>query len=94
VTFNVDATTVIGEDIYICGSVDALVNWDPDTALILSPANYPIWSITVNLPANTQVQYKYIRKDSSTGELTWLSGSNDEINTPSGGTFIENDTWR
>jgi glucoamylase len=92
VTFNVDATTVFGENIYICGSVDALQNWDPDTALILNPANYPIWSITVNLPANTQVQYKYIRKDGSS--LTWESDPNDEITTPSGGNFIENDTWR
>ncbi|KAJ3789606.1 glucoamylase [Lentinula aff. detonsa] len=92
VTFNVDATTVFGENIYICGSVDALQNWDPDTALILSAANYPIWSITVNLPANTQVQYKYIRKFGSS--LTWESDPNDVINTPSGGSFIENDTWR
>ncbi|KAJ3800234.1 glucoamylase [Lentinula aff. detonsa] len=92
VTFNVDATTVFGENIYICGSVDALQNWDPDTALILSAANYPIWSITVNLPANTQVQYKYIRKFGSS--LTWESDPNDVINTPAGGSFIENDTWR
>ncbi|KAJ3749357.1 glucoamylase [Lentinula detonsa] len=92
VTFNVDATTVFGENIYICGSVDALQNWDPDTALILSAANYPIWSTTVNLPANTQVQYKYIRKFGSS--LTWESDPNDVINTPSGGSFIENDTWR
>ncbi|KAJ3966668.1 glucoamylase [Lentinula raphanica] len=92
VTFNVDATTVFGENIYICGSVDALQNWDPDTALILSAANYPIWSITVDLPANTEVQYKYIRKFGSS--LTWESDPNDVINTPSGGSFIENDTWR
>ncbi|KAJ3922895.1 glucoamylase [Lentinula edodes] len=92
VTFNVDATTVFGENIYICGSVDALQNWDPDTALILSAAAYPIWSITVNLPASTQVQYKYIRKFGSS--LTWESDPNDVINTPSGGSFIENDTWR
>ncbi|KIK68987.1 carbohydrate-binding module family 20 protein [Collybiopsis luxurians FD-317 M1] len=92
VTFNVDATTVFGENIYICGSVDALQNWDPDTALILSAANYPIWSITVNLPANSDIQYKYIRKFGSS--LTWESDPNDEIHTPSGGSFIENDTWR
>ncbi|KAF5388878.1 hypothetical protein D9757_005599 [Collybiopsis confluens] len=92
VTFNVQATTVFGENIYICGSVDALQNWNPDTALILSAANYPIWSITVNLPANSDVQYKYIRKFGSS--LTWESDPNDDIQTPSGGSFIENDTWR
>jgi glucoamylase len=92
VTFNVDATTVFGENIYICGSVDALQNWDPNTAPILSAANYPTWSITINLPANTQIQYKYIRWFN--GALTWESDPNMEITTPSGGTFIENDTWR
>ena len=34
------------ENIYITGSVDALQNWSPDTALILSAANYPTWSST------------------------------------------------
>ncbi|THH00826.1 hypothetical protein EW026_g1770 [Hermanssonia centrifuga] len=46
VTFNVDATTVLGENIYITGSVDALSNWSPDSALELSPASYPTWSST------------------------------------------------
>ncbi|KAJ7486155.1 glycoside hydrolase family 15 protein [Mycena galericulata] len=94
VTFNVDATTVEGEDIYLCGSVDALQNWDPDTALILSPANYPIWSITVNVPASTDIQYKYIRKQN--GVLTeWESDPNNDFTSPaSGGTSTLNDTWR
>ncbi|KAH7876779.1 glucoamylase [Lentinula edodes] len=92
VTFNVDATTVFGENIYICGSVDALQNWDPNTALLLSSADYPIWSITVNLPASTDIQYKYVRIDGSS--ITWESDPNMEITTPASGTYIENDTWR
>jgi glucoamylase len=32
------------ENIYITGSVAALQNWSPDTAIILSPDNYPVWS--------------------------------------------------
>lgn len=35
---------LLAEDIYLTGSVDALENWSPDNALILSPANYPTWS--------------------------------------------------
>jgi hypothetical protein len=34
------------EDIYITGNVDSLQDWSPDSALILSPANYPTWSST------------------------------------------------
>ncbi|KAJ7594619.1 glycoside hydrolase family 15 protein [Mycena floridula] len=91
-TFNVQATTVFGENIYLVGSVDQLANWDPNSALPLSAANYPIWSVNVNLPANTQVQYKYIRKFN--GAVTWESDPNMALTTPSGGSFIENDTWR
>ncbi|KAF8214951.1 glucoamylase [Mycena galopus ATCC 62051] len=93
VTFNCDATTVIGEDIYITGSVPSLQNWSPDTALILNPANYPIWSITVDVPASSDIQYKYIRKFN--GVLTsWESDPNNEFESPSGGSFITNDVWR
>ncbi|EJD01169.1 glucoamylase [Fomitiporia mediterranea MF3/22] len=92
VTFNVQATTVFGENIYITGSVDALQNWSPDNAIILSAANYPTWSVTINLPASTTIQYKYIRKFN--GAVTWESDPNMQITTPSGGTFIENDVWR
>ncbi|KZT19533.1 carbohydrate-binding module family 20 protein [Neolentinus lepideus HHB14362 ss-1] len=92
VTFNVDATTVYGENIYITGSVDALENWSPDNALLLSSANYPTWSITVNLPASTNVQYKYIRKYN--GAVTWESDPNNSITTPASGSVTENDTWR
>ncbi|KAI0675576.1 glucoamylase [Trametes maxima] len=92
VTFNVKATTTFGENIYITGSVDALKNWSPDNALILSAANYPTWSITVNLPASSSIQYKYIRKFN--GAVTWESDPNNSINTPSGGSFTQNDNWR
>ncbi|KAI0324159.1 glucoamylase [Cubamyces sp. BRFM 1775] len=92
VTFNVQATTIFGENIYITGSVDALQNWSPDNALLLSAANYPTWSITVNLPASTAIQYKYIRKFN--GAVTWESDPNNSITTPSSGSFTQNDTWR
>ncbi|KAJ7625223.1 glucoamylase [Mycena polygramma] len=93
VTFNVVATTVVGEDIYITGNVDSLEDWSPDNALILSPANYPTWSITVNVPASSDIQYKYIRKFN--GVLTsWESDPNNEFTSPSSGTFTTNDVWR
>jgi glucoamylase len=92
VTFNVATTTTLGENIYITGSVDALKNWSPENALILSAANYPTWSITINIPANTKVEYKYIRKFN--GAVTWESDPNRSINTSSGGALTQNDSWR
>ncbi|KAJ7069509.1 glucoamylase [Mycena amicta] len=93
VTFNVVATTFLGENIYITGSNDALENWSTDNALILSPANYPTWSITINVPASSDVQYKYIRKVNGAFE-SWESDPNNEFTSPSGGTLVRNDTWR
>ncbi|KAJ3553980.1 hypothetical protein NM688_g3339 [Phlebia brevispora] len=92
VTFNVNATTVWGENIYITGGVPALQNWSPDDALLLSAADYPIWSITVSLPAGTVIQYKYLRKYN--GSVTWESDPNGQIATPGSGNFTETDTWR
>jgi glucoamylase len=37
------------ENIFVTGSVDALQNWSPDTALAMSSANYPIWSSTSHI---------------------------------------------
>ncbi|TFK87333.1 carbohydrate-binding module family 20 protein [Polyporus arcularius HHB13444] len=92
VTFNVQATTTFGENIYITGNQAALQNWSPDSALLLSSANYPIWSITVTLPANTAIEYKYIRKFN--GAVTWESDPNNSFTTPASGSVTRSDTWR
>ncbi|KAJ7130879.1 glucoamylase [Mycena filopes] len=93
ITFNVVATTVEGEDIYLTGSVDALKDWSPDNAIILSPANYPTWSVTVNVQPSTQIEYKYIRK--SNGVLTsWESDPNNQFTSPATGSFVLNDNWK
>jgi len=90
----VEATTVLGENIYLAGSVDALQDWSTDSALLLSSANYPTWSITVNLPVNTIVQYKYVRKNG--GSVTWESDPNNQFSTGASGsgTVTRSDTWR
>ncbi|KZP02492.1 carbohydrate-binding module family 20 protein [Athelia psychrophila] len=92
VTFVVDATTVPGENIYLAGSVASLENWSASSALLLSSANYPEWSITVNVPASTAIQYKYLRINN--GAVTWESDPNMQITTPAGGKVTTADTWR
>ncbi|KAI0755207.1 glucoamylase [Daedaleopsis nitida] len=92
VTFNVQATTIFGENIYLTGSVDALEDWSPDNALLLSSANYPTWSITVTVPANTNIEYKYIRKNN--GQVTWESDPNNSFTSPASGSATRNDQWR
>ncbi|KAF7298785.1 Glucoamylase [Mycena indigotica] len=93
VTFNVVATTFFGENIYITGNTDGLQNWETDTAALLSSVNYPTWSITINVPASTDIQYKYIRKVNGVFE-SWESDPNNEFMSPKSGTLVRNDQWR
>ncbi|KAF5385939.1 hypothetical protein D9615_002294 [Tricholomella constricta] len=92
VSFNVQATTVWGENIYVTGSVNELANWSTDNALLLSADSYPTWKITVNLPPSTSIQYKYIRKFN--GAVTWESDPNRQFTTPSSGSYNLNDSWK
>lgn len=92
VTFNVDAMTVFGENIYLTGSVPALSNWDPSTAIPMSSVNYPIWSTTVSLPADTPILYKYIRKDANS--VMWESDPNNAFTTVESGSQTLDDVWR
>ena len=99
ITFNERATTVPGENIFVVGQLTQLGNWDPNSAKPLSASQYkasdPLWFATIDLPASTTFEYKYIRKSSS-GAVTWESDPNRSYTTTAGcgSTGTENDTWR
>jgi len=91
-TFNEHATTQFGENIFVTGNLRELGNWSPSSAIPLSASSYPTWSVSVNLPANTTFQYKYIRIFN--GAITWESDPNRQATTPASDSYVENDTWR
>ncbi|RXW25358.1 hypothetical protein EST38_g507 [Candolleomyces aberdarensis] len=91
VTFNVRAETVWGENIFITGSIDPLKGWSPENAVALNPANYPIWSVTLAIPASTNFEYKYIRKFN--GAVTWESDPNRAYSSPASGSATINSVW-
>ncbi len=62
VTFKVKASTNWGENIFLAGSSPLLSDWVPEACIKLSPSDYPVWSVTVSLPANTSFEYKYIKR--------------------------------
>jgi len=68
VTFNVNASTYFGENIYLTGNIVDLGNESPNDALpgsaIAYSAERPLWTFTVELPANSTVAYNYLRKES------------------------------
>jgi glucoamylase len=94
VTISVKAATQPGQYLYVTGSTDALGNWNTDLGLPVDPANYPVWSNAVNLPASSSVQYKYYRKNAD-GSVTWekvSGGGNRTLNVPASGGAALNDT--
>ncbi|RHZ43995.1 putative glucan 1,4-alpha-glucosidase [Aspergillus thermomutatus] len=100
VTFDEIATTTYGENVYIVGSISQLGNWDTNSAVALSASQYTssnnLWYVTINLPAGTTFQYKYIRKETD-GSVVWESDPNRSYTVPSGcgvSTATESDTWR
>ncbi|WP_415950725.1 carbohydrate-binding module family 20 domain-containing protein [Streptomyces sp. KLOTTS4A1] len=92
-SFNVNATTVWGQNIYVVGDCAELGAWNTGSALKLDPAAYPVWKLDVALPVGTGCEYKYIRKESN-GAVTWESGANRSFTVPASGTVTLNDTWR
>jgi len=73
-TFEVNATTVPGENVHVVGSIPALGSWNPSSAVPLSSAAYPVWRGTVSLPVNTPFEYKYIKRNGST--VVWENDPN------------------
>jgi glycosidase len=92
-TFNENATTVVGQNIYVVGDIPALGSWNTSNAILLSSATYPVWVGTINIPATTTFQYKYIKKDGS-GNVTWESGTNRSFTTGTNGVASLNDIWK
>ncbi|MFE9818744.1 carbohydrate-binding module family 20 domain-containing protein [Streptomyces sp. NPDC005773] len=93
-SFGVNATTQLGQNIYVTGNQAALGNWNPASAPKLDPATYPVWKLDVSLPAGTSFEYKYVRKDAS-GNVTWESGANRTATVPaSGKVALTADVWR
>ncbi len=92
-SFAVNATTTVGQNIYVVGSDATLGSWAPANALLLSSAAYPVWKLDVSLAAGTSFEYKYIRKDAA-GTVTWESGANRTATVPASGKVTLSDTWR
>ncbi|MFJ9905282.1 carbohydrate-binding module family 20 domain-containing protein [Streptomyces sp. NPDC101152] len=93
VTFNENATTDWGTNVYVVGSLASLGSWNTGDAIPLSSEAYPTWSKLVIVPKSTAFTYKYIKKDGS-GNVTWESGTNRSYTTGSSSGYTTSDTWK
>lgn len=93
VTFAETATTVFGENIFLVGSISQLGTWAPASAIALSSASYPVWTVTVSLPPGTVFEYKFIRK-AADGTVTWESDPNRQATVAASGSQTLSSSWK
>jgi len=86
VIFHENATTSMGQNIYVVGNNYELGDWSssPPSIAFWNP-NYPDWYLPVNVSASTTIEFKYIKRDEA-GVVTWEGGSNHLFITPPNGT--------
>lgn len=88
VIFHPIVYTSFGENVYVVGNVPELGDWDPDNAIDAfhnpNSSEWWKWFLPVSVPANTTIEYKFIKKNGAT--VTWESGSNRTVNTSSDAT--------
>ena len=81
-----NGSTYSGQSVYAVGSITELGSWDPANGLLLGSDSYPTWAGTIQLPANTDVEWKCVKREESnpTAGVQWQGGSNNAVNTASG----------
>jgi alpha-glucosidase len=81
--------TTSGTSVYVLGNIAELGSWKSDNAVKLEPNGpYPTWTgVIKNLPGNTKVEWKCIKRLEG-GDLRviqWESGDNNVFTTPASG---------
>lgn len=78
-----NGTTYSGQSVYVVGNNAALGNWSAAAAIKLNATSYPTWTGTIQLPANTAIQWKCLKREENNAAagVVWESGSNTTLNT-------------
>jgi hypothetical protein len=107
VTFEVEnATTFVGQNVYVVGDAPQIGSWNPRRASKLSPSAYPTWTGKAWLPVGAPVNLKFIKIapgaepgwDSNAipdQRVTWESGANRSVTIPQApAPAVVHATWR
>jgi alpha-amylase len=65
------------------GNIAALGNWSPANAVKLNPTSYPTWTGSIQLPRNTAIEWKCLKREelNVNAGIVWETGSNNALNT-------------
>ncbi|MCD2345298.1 CBM20 domain-containing protein [Clostridium guangxiense] len=80
-TFKVNnKTSYFGEELYVCGNIKELGNWDIKNAFNLTTDEnlYPSWKGTIALPIDTYIEFKFVSvgNDGTNENIIWENGEN------------------
>ncbi|MDR2751826.1 MAG: IPT/TIG domain-containing protein [Clostridiales bacterium] len=93
-----NATTALGENVYLLGNVVELGNWDTSKAIgpLFNSTDtigvYPTWFYDVSVPVGYTIEYKFVKIDSS-GNITWEQGANHTYQVPASASEVTVD-WQ
>lgn len=88
-----NATTALGQSVYVVGSTPELGQWDPAKAFKLQPTGHATWGGTTTLPPGSSARFKFIKRDAQ-GQTQWESGADRELWVPAAGDVDVEGTWR
>jgi predicted alpha/beta superfamily hydrolase len=83
VTFEITQTTSFGQSVFVVGDLPELGGNSTASAVKLAPAAYPLWRVTVSLPAGRTVNYRFVTRSDQTGQQNSTA-------TTVGGPFVLN----
>jgi predicted alpha/beta superfamily hydrolase len=82
ILFETTQTTSVGQSIYVLGDLPELGGNDMTRAVKLEPGAYPIWRVSVSLPAGASATYRFVRRSDGPGQTS----------QPANGTFLTSPT--
>ena len=76
--------TYWGQSVYVVGNTPLLGQWNPEKAVKLNAANYPLWSANVDVEADSSIEWKCIKREEQNPAAghQWENGSNNSFSTP------------
>ena len=70
--------TYFGQSVYAIGNISELGDWSIANAIKLDPTNYPTWQKTIEVPKNTNVEWKCLKREETNPSqgVQWETGAN------------------
>lgn len=70
VTFSINQTTSFGQSVFVLGDIPELGSNVMNQAVKLDASAYPIWRVTIAIPAGTSYSYRYYLRNDGPGQTS------------------------